>query len=165
MSHIVKFASLPKAELEYEILIRNETPASTVVALRKQITPLAASWPSEEVLVSPLEIMEDLNGIADILSKIKTILESAHNAYSLLKAENLLSHLFHRLGRVEVSELGDFKDLYDGCMDQYHNFCGVLSKLGSTIIYRPNNHHHQRHLMMDLHYHYVQTNCHHQRHQ
>lgn len=129
MPYPIKFSSLPKAELVYEVLVRNEIPASTVAAMRKQIVPLALSCPSEDILISPLDISEDLKGIDETLSKVKLILEAAHNPYTLMKAENLLAHLYHRLGRLDVSELGDCNDVYEGCLEQFNSFCSIANKL------------------------------------
>ncbi|VVD04643.1 unnamed protein product [Leptidea sinapis] len=100
MAYPVKFLLLQKSELEYEVLIRGTSPAFTVQELRKQICKLGPLFPSEDILESSLPISDDLKGASDVLPKIKSLLESPFDRNLLLRIENLLNHLYHRLNRI-----------------------------------------------------------------
>lgn len=52
MSYPVKCMYLQKTELEYEVSIAGEAPASTVQELRKQIAKCGLLFPSENILSS-----------------------------------------------------------------------------------------------------------------
>ncbi|KAI5637291.1 retrotransposon gag protein domain-containing protein [Phthorimaea operculella] len=88
MEYPVKFLSLQKTELEYEVLIRGSEPGSTVIELRKQIVDLGPKFPSEDITDSPLEIEEDLKGISDVLTKIKLLLDAPLEKDSLFTRYN-----------------------------------------------------------------------------
>lgn len=110
MSHKIKFLSLNKAELEYEVGIRGETVELTVTGLRRQITKLAVVWPSEEILVSHLEPADDLKQVSALLSKVAESIKSLNLSYDLnlyLRTENNLNHLHHRLNRISASTKED----------------------------------------------------------
>lgn len=100
MTHPVKFLSLQKSELEYEVAIRGATPADTVQKLREQIAKLGPLFPSEDILESVLSVSDDLKGASDALTKLKTYIESPRDRNTLLRARNLLNHLHHRLNRI-----------------------------------------------------------------
>lgn len=98
--------SLNKAELEYEVGIRGDTPAGTVKELQKQITKLAPLFPSEDVLISCYEPDSDLLGLNTVLGKIATVLDSdvLPDKNTLLRTQNLLHHVYHRLNRIEPTD-------------------------------------------------------------
>lgn len=101
MSYPIKFLSLQKAELEYEVSIRGETPASTVADIRKQISKLSQLYPSEDIMCSHLELSEDLSICQDLLDKIKLFFaEEVLDKNTLARTENLFHHLYHRLNRI-----------------------------------------------------------------
>lgn len=124
MSFRIKFLSLNKSELEYEVAIRSAVPSATVPELRRQITKLVAEFPSEDILISHLSVNEDLLGIKTALEKAENALNSdvIPDKNTLLRTQNLLHHLYHRLNRVEPdtetsksiksSYCAKFKDLY-----------------------------------------------------
>ncbi|XP_050670806.1 uncharacterized protein LOC126969433 [Leptidea sinapis] len=117
MAYPVKFLSLQKSELEYEVLIRGTSPASTVQELRKQICKLGPLFPSEDILESSLPISDDLKGATDVLAKIKSLLESPLDRNLLLRIENLLNHLYHRLNRITYDS--KTQQLYDTCVNEF----------------------------------------------
>lgn len=106
MSHQVKFMSLQKTELEYEVTIRGETPASTVQELRKQIAKCGPLYPSEDILASPFDPSEDLKGVLDVLKKANySNLDSTLDKNSLLRNLNLINHLYHRLNCIAYDDV------------------------------------------------------------
>lgn len=120
MSYPIKFLSLQKTELEYEVSIRGSTPAPTVDELRKQISKLATIFPSEDILESNIDVTEDLLGINAVLGKIKQNLDLSLEKSNLLRTENLLHHLYHRLNRLIPTE--DTKDMIEKYSSDFR-FC------------------------------------------
>lgn len=114
----VKYLSLQKTELEYEVRIRGATPAASVEELRKQIVKLSAAYPSEHVLESPLDTAQDLKGCAEVLNKIQTNLDSTDlTSATLARTQNMLNHLFNRLERITSS--GENKKQHDELNQKY----------------------------------------------
>lgn len=111
---------MQKSELEYEVTIRGSTPCATVQDLRKQIAKLAPLFPSEDILDSPLEAAVDLVGVSDTLTKIKTNLDSGTDKNTLLRTQNLLHHLYHRINRIAADE--SVKPQYDTCVLQFKTY-------------------------------------------
>lgn len=107
----IKFLSLQKSELEYEVTIRGETPGTTVEELRKQITKLAPLYPSEDILDSSMKLSQDLKGVSDVLAKVRQIHDSKPDKNAVLRAQNYLHHLYHRLNRLDCGE--QVPDLYN----------------------------------------------------
>lgn len=128
MAHPVKFMSLQKAELEYEVAIRGETPATTVQELRKQIAKCGPMFPSEDILTSPFEVSVDLSGVLEVLTKAATNLESSTtDKQSLLKIQNLLNHAYHRINRITCGSVN--KTEYDECVNLYKSMLVKSSEL------------------------------------
>lgn len=103
----VKFLSLQKPELAYEVAVRGETPADTVEALWKQIVKLTLAFPSEDILESPFDALKDIDGINESLQKLETYLISLQNKYDanlLARAQNLFNHIVLRTNRVDSFE-------------------------------------------------------------
>lgn len=131
MAYPVKFMSLQKTELEYEVAIRGETPASTVQELRKQIAKCGPMFPSEDVLTSPIDPPIDLNGVVDALQKVHiTVSSTPLDKNSLLRTENLMNHIYHRLNRISVDD--NIKNDYDECVDLYKKAAFKLSTVKDT---------------------------------
>lgn len=59
MAYPIKYLSLQKSELEYEVAVRGETPANTVAELRRQICKLSQLFLSEDILCSHLDPLDD----------------------------------------------------------------------------------------------------------
>lgn len=127
MAYEVKFMSLQKVELEYEVAIRGETPASTVQELRKQIAKCGPLYPSEDILTSPFEPSVDIDGVFDALEKVEQTISSASDRSALLRTQNLLNHVYHRLHRIPCSD--KIKQDYDECVTLYKTHAMKLSTL------------------------------------
>lgn len=127
MSHTVKFLSLQKSELEYEVSIRGSTPASTVQDLRKQIAKLGPLFPSEDILDSPYEPADDLKGVIETLVKVQAHLQAPLDDNGLLRTQNLLNHLYHRINRIISDD--STKLQYEACVVQFKNFTDSFNAL------------------------------------
>jgi hypothetical protein len=135
MAFPVKFLSLHKTELEYEVEIRGSTPASNVQDLRKQIAKLANLFPSEDILASPFSVADDLKGISDVLTKIRSNLDTSLDSNVLLRTQNLLNHLHYRFTRVAVDEAT--QPMFDACVAEYHSLrerFGTVKDRGVDIL-------------------------------
>ncbi|XP_050665158.1 uncharacterized protein LOC126965563 [Leptidea sinapis] len=124
MSFPIKFFSLQKTELEYEVAIRGESPGTTVAELRKQINKLSQLFPSHDILCSHLEPSEDIAAVVKLLNKIKSSLDSGlTDKSSLLRLENLLNHIYHRINRIEPDDIKEehltSTKLFRICYEQY----------------------------------------------
>jgi hypothetical protein len=116
----VKYLSLQKSELEYEVRIRGATPASSVEDLRKQIVRLAKDYPSEHILESPFDTLHDLQGCCEVLTKIQSNLDVADpSAQVTLRTQNMLNHLYNRIARITRSD--ETKREYDEIVKEYNN--------------------------------------------
>lgn len=105
MSYPIKYLSLQKAELEYEVSVRGETPASTVADIRKQISKLSQIHHAEDILYSHLEPSEDLAISLDILEKIQlSFVAEVLDKNFLARTENVFHHLYHRLNRIDARD-------------------------------------------------------------
>lgn len=117
---------MQKTELEYEVSVRGESPASTVADIRKQISKLSQIFPSEDILCSHLEPAEDLTGALELLDKVRlTFATDVKDKNILARAENVLHHLYHRLNRVCVDDKNVQKHLE--CSTQFKELYEVLA--------------------------------------
>lgn len=124
----VKYLSLQKAELEYEVRIRGATAATSVEELRKQIVKLASEYPSEHILESPLDVRQDLKGCLEVLTKIQINLDvSDPNVPTIMRTQNMLNHLNNRLARITCSD--DIKTQYREIVEGYKLFSQRLAAL------------------------------------
>lgn len=115
----IKYLSLQKSELEYEVRIRGATAASTVDELRKQIVKLSREFPSECILESPLECTQDIIGCMEVLSKINIGLDASNISIpTIMRTENMLNHLHNRMARISCSDQHSAKTLED-VMSEY----------------------------------------------
>lgn len=116
----VKYLSLQKSELEYEVRIRGATPASSVEDLRKQIIKLSKEFPSEYILESPLEARQDLQGCLEVLTKIQANLDVPDPSTPILmRTHNMLNHLYNRITRITRGD--DVKREYDDVLKEYNS--------------------------------------------
>lgn len=137
MAYEIKFLSLQKPELAYEILIRGGTPADSVAEMRKQIVKLAPDYPSEDILVSGFDVAVDLKEVCESIikaeSNIKTY-NSKQDSSLLNRTGILICHIYHRLSRIEpdsqrtVSLLDDYKQRFQ----VLHDFVSMASKSNSV---------------------------------
>ncbi|XP_063636022.1 uncharacterized protein LOC134806625 [Cydia splendana] len=140
MEFPVKFLSLQKPELEYEVSIRGETPGSTVQDLRKQISKLGPLFPSEDILESNFSVAADLKGVSDALAKVQSHLDSRPDRNVFLRTQNLLNHLHHRLNRIVYDETT--KPMFDVCDQEYRaltaRFNSFKDTAAATVLPAPN---------------------------
>lgn len=121
----VKYLSLQKSELKYEVRIRGATAASSVEELRKQIVKLAPDLPSEHILESPIDVRQDLKGCLEVLTKVQTNLDVPEPSIpTLIRTQNMLNHLHNRLARITVSD--EHKNLFEDVQRGYLNFSKKL---------------------------------------
>lgn len=141
MSFPIKYLSLQKPELEYEVAVRGETPGSTVAELRKQITKLVQLFPAEDIASSHLEPADDLQSVSELLNKVNSTLESgACDKGTLTRTENILHHIYHRLNRIDPS---DAKEKHVACSslyrDCYESYLKILDKSIDPLKVEPSN--------------------------
>lgn len=128
MAYEIKFMSLQKLELEYEVAIRGENPGSTVQELRRQIAKCGPLYPSEDILTSPFDPANDLEGVVDTLEKVNNnLLISPPDRNTLLRTQNVLNHLYHRIRRIPCTSSN--KQDYDQCVSIYKDYVTKLNKL------------------------------------
>lgn len=132
MAFTVKFLSLQKTELEYEVQIRGTTPAATVQDLRKQIAKLGPQYPSEDILESPFSVAEDLKGISDVLTKVRSLLDSQLDRNAMMRAQNYLHHLYHRLNRLAVDD--STQHAREACVTEFQSLFNLFNSLKETNI-------------------------------
>jgi hypothetical protein len=121
MAYPIKFFSLQKAELEYEVAIRGGTIGESVIELRKQIVKLITLAPSEDILESHLEPVDDLKAAKESLIKSLnniTTLKSKFAKSLYDRTETLLNHLYHRLNRID-SSAEEAGELYKICTTNF----------------------------------------------
>lgn len=116
MSYPIKFLSLQKAELEYEVGVRGGTTGESVQELRKQIVKLAQILPSEDILESHLEPKDDLLQLHETLQKAKTNIDSLKSKFDknlYFRTETILHHAYYRL--IRIDRTSETRDLYTEC--------------------------------------------------
>lgn len=102
----IKFLSLLKPELEYEVEVRGETPGLTVALLRKQISKLGPKFPSCDILLSHLETGDDLDGLEASLARLEESVNQLSANYEKNKLErsrNLALQIYFRITRIDAS--------------------------------------------------------------
>lgn len=103
----IKYFLLNKNELSYEVLIRGEEPATSVIELKKQISKLVPTLPSTDILESGLDATEDLaaaSASVDELASRVGALEEKFDASPYERARALASHLYYRLKRISTAD-------------------------------------------------------------
>ena len=128
MAYPIKYLSLQKSELEYEVAVRGETPASTVADLRRQICKLSQVLVSEDILCSHLDRLDDLNNSLEILNKIKSSLDVDTKDKNVLgRIENLFHHLYHRLNRIPINE--KLMEVHTECTKMFREYYEIFTSL------------------------------------
>lgn len=105
MAYPIKYFSLQKAELKYEVELRGGSGES-VQELRKQIIKLSPLLPPEDILESHLDPTDDLKEVRESLLKSQNNLAALQKQFdkSLFnRTEALLHHIYHRINRFEAS--------------------------------------------------------------
>lgn len=126
MAYQIKYLSLQKAELEYEVLLRGGSTGS-VQELRSQIAKL--STPAEDILESYLDPAVDLVAVKESLQKSQAMIVSLRSRFDknlFLRTENLLHHIYHRANRISNVELG--------LAEQYRNNCATFNNQYRDIV-------------------------------
>lgn len=120
MSFNIKYLSLQKAELEYEVAVRGSSPADSVSELRKQIVKLAPSLPPEDILESHLDANIDLRAVKETLIKTQNNILSLKNKFDknlFIRTETMLHHVHHRMNR--ITPTSDCNDIYKVCRSNF----------------------------------------------
>lgn len=128
MSYPIKFLSLQKQELEYEVSVRGVKAADSVRELREQIVKISNILPSEDILESHLECSEDLNGAKESLTKAHNNVQSLKTRFDkslYFRTENLLNHIYHRINRITVNPESS---------DLYKNTCSTFNTLYKELL-------------------------------
>lgn len=128
-THPIKFLLLNKNELSYEVLIRGEEPASTVLKLRNQVNKLTALFPSEDIQESGIESEADYEGVLlsykELVMRIKS-LQDKYESNLFERTKALAHHVYYRIYRMDKTGIAEkFAKLLREFNDQY----AVLSKL------------------------------------
>lgn len=130
-SYPIKFLSLQKAELDYEVAVRGGTSGDSVNELRKQIVKLSTILPSDDILESHLDPIDDLKAVKESLSKSHNgivALKSKFDKSLFARTENLLHHIYHRLNRINYSS-ADLAEVYKSCCSNFNSQFKELSLL------------------------------------
>ncbi|XP_061706899.1 uncharacterized protein LOC133517587 [Cydia pomonella] len=136
MASEIKFMSLQKTELAYEVEIRGETPADNVLDLRKQITKLVRLYPSEDILLSPFDPTIDTAAVEESLSKIAKNIKSLNDNFDknlLARTRNTMNHIFHRLNRIDCSLQPDALSACNECFKLYQTYKSALKKFDTVV--------------------------------
>lgn len=104
-SRDIQFHYLNKDELQYEVTIRSDTPADTVLLLRKQLRKLLQECPSEELVETELDPTEEVKIVEAKLRELKSTVERSQSKGSNLRARALGTHLLFRLSRIQPEDV------------------------------------------------------------
>lgn len=141
MSREIKYLSLQKTELEYEVEIRGEAPADNVQDLRKQIVKQVKFMPAEDILESHLDAKDDIEGAKESLFKLQSniqMLMTKHDKSLYLRSLNLAHHIYHRLVRIHPlssDEVNNYKD----CKLRLKTFEMDLSSMSAPSVNQSSN--------------------------
>lgn len=129
-THTIKFLLLNKHELAYEVLIRGEEPASTVLKLRNQINKLTAIIPSDDIQESGIDGEADYDGVIisykELVSRIKSLQEKFEpNLFE--RTKSLANHIYYRLNRIDKTE--NIVDSVNRLQKEFNMQYSLLTKL------------------------------------
>lgn len=132
MSTEIKFLSLIKPELTYEVAIRGETPGNNVFELRKQISKLGPLFPSEDILTSPFELADDIQGVSEAITRLEKsarqlIASTVVDKALLGRSKNLARHISFRLCRIECPSTSDLFETLNSAAQSFKNVSICLS--------------------------------------
>lgn len=130
MSQEIKFLSLQKPELTYEVAIRGDTPANNVTELRKQISKLGPSFPSEDVLASCFDPSDDIKGVSESIGRLDSavdqLLVTPTDKGLIGRSMNLSKHISFRLCRIDCSSSLELQSTLRKVIDCYDKIKTVL---------------------------------------
>ncbi|XP_063826814.1 uncharacterized protein LOC135076259 [Ostrinia nubilalis] len=132
MSYPIKFLSLQKAELQYEVELRGSSGES-VQELRKEIVKLSQLLPPEDILESHLAASDDLKEVKESLIKSQNNLANLKTKFDknlFNRTETLLNHLYHRINR--IVNVAEINDVYKVCVSNFNMQFKELSSLKSS---------------------------------
>lgn len=134
MSRVIKFLSLQKQELGYEVAIRGGNPDCRVEDLRKQISKLGPLYPSEDILESHLEVKDDIVAVNCSLDKLNDVVGhvSDKNDVNFKRAQNLSYHIYHRINRIDASAAPGMPDKLELSMGRWQNLNDKLDQINSS---------------------------------
>lgn len=136
MSYPIKYLSLQKAELEYEVAVRGGVCADSVSELRKQIVKLSSTLPSEDILESHLEPADDLKAVKETLLKTHNNIINLKTKFEknlFARTEILLNHTYHRLNRIDYSA-SDVSEIYKICFNNFNTQYKDLNSFKSQAV-------------------------------
>lgn len=132
MAYPIKFLSLQKAELQYEVELRGGS-GDSVQELRKEIVKLSQLLPSDDILESHLTPSDDLKEVKESLIKCQnniTSLKAKFDKNLFSRTETLLNHLYHRINRIVNST--EVNDTYKICVSNFNMLFKDLSSIKAT---------------------------------
>lgn len=132
MSYPIKFLSLQKPELQYEVELRGGS-GDSVAELRKQIVKLS-HFETEDIIESHLEATEDLQCVKESLVKAQNnilLLKTKLDKNLFLRTETLLNHLYHRINR--ITSVPEVADIYKVCISNFNSMFKDLSTLKNQL--------------------------------
>ncbi|KOB75442.1 Gag polyprotein [Operophtera brumata] len=94
MARPIKYRSLNKSELEYEVTVRGENPTDSLISLREQI-----------ISSSSIPLKDDLEQAEVTLNFVETKIsqiEVSGDKSGLNRIEAFMNHLYHRLERINT---------------------------------------------------------------
>lgn len=139
----ILFNLLHKDELEYEVRVRQGTPATTVADLRAQIRKLNIDVPTDEVAEFDGDTTVELDAIAVKLAELDHLLqESAADRGSvkiLNRVQAVAHHLFHRITRIKpsVAESKLYAELFDKLQKLLYKLDTILVNFRSALTTEP----------------------------
>ncbi|XP_048000953.1 uncharacterized protein LOC125237805 [Leguminivora glycinivorella] len=134
----INYNLLHKDELEYEVSIRDVTPAGDVKSLREQIRKLARELPSDDIAEFEGQLAQELTVVQKKLGELEestTAAKSPITLKSLNRVQALGHHLYHRLTRikpVESTDVTSHSELMERLMRILSKLDNMLSVFVST---------------------------------
>lgn len=135
----IKYFMLNKHELTYEVLIRGDQPAGTVLELRKQMNKLIPLVPAEDIYESGILIEEDLSGAEtsqkELISRTKS-LEEKYDSNLYERTNALANHLYHRLRRINSSSVSEpsVSEKVKNLVKEFNSTYNSLAKIRKSYI-------------------------------
>lgn len=130
----IKFFLLNKNELTYEVLIRGEEPAPTVLGLRKQINKLTPIIPTSDICESGIDPELDIaaanTSLSELISRVK-ILEEKYDLNLFERTKALCNHLYHRIKRMDYSD-AKYSEKYKSLSKSLSSLINKINYIGRS---------------------------------